>query len=57
MISDEDVKIALNPEEAFWSKVRDEASKRIKDMRHEIIINEAITKLANEKLAENENGE
>ena len=52
MITDEQVKIALNPEEAFWNKVLDEAQSRIVQMKHEIIINEAVIKLANEKLAE-----
>lgn len=58
MIADEDlgIKIAENPEEAFWTKLKDESIKRIESNKHEIIINTKIIELANEKLAEQKNG-
>ena len=51
-----DVKIAETPEIAFWTKLKDESIKRVESNKHEIIINESIIKLADEKLAENKNG-
>lgn len=50
------IKIAENPEEAFWTKLKDESIKRIESNKHEIIINTKIIELANEKLAEQKNG-
>lgn len=50
MIQDVEVKIAEDSEELFWTTLKKDAVKRIENMRHEIIINEAIIKLADEKL-------
>jgi hypothetical protein len=49
MIEDSEVKIAENPEEAFWKTLEKESIKRIEQMRREIIINETIVKLSQEK--------
>jgi hypothetical protein len=43
------VKIAENPEQAFWNNLEKDAQKRIEQMKHEIIISEAIVKLSQEK--------
>ena len=50
------IKIAENPEEVFWTNLKKESIKSIESNKHEIIINESIIKLADEKLAENKNG-
>lgn len=50
MIENDNIKIAEDSEEAFWTKLREESLKRIESMKHEITINEAIIKLAEEKL-------
>jgi len=55
-MEDLNIKIAENPEEAFWTKIKDESIKRIESMKHEIIINEAIIRLSNEKISEVKNG-
>ena len=47
------LKIANNPDEAYWIKLKDEVIKRIDSMKKEIIINEAILILALEKIKEN----
>jgi len=52
MISDVDVKIADNPEEAFWIGLRDRALKDIETHHREIIINGAIIELAHKKIDE-----
>lgn len=52
MMEDKDVKIAKNPEEAFWLKIKEESLKRIEGMKHEIVINEEIVKLAERKISE-----
>lgn len=43
-------KIAENPEEAFWIELKDKSTKVIETLKHEIIINEAIIKLADSKI-------
>lgn len=50
MSEDLGIKIAEDPEEAFWTKLKEESQKRIDSMKHEIIINEAVIKLAEDKL-------
>lgn len=51
-----DVTIAPDPDVAFWTRVNKEAIKRNEEMRHEIIINEAIIRLSEEKIG-GKNGE
>jgi hypothetical protein len=51
MIIDKDVKIAESPEEAFWTTFKERCLKDIETHKREIIINEHLLKLANEKLA------
>ncbi len=53
----EEIVIAGNSEEAFWTNLQKESNKRIEQMRHEIMINEAIIELANKKIDEVKNGE
>jgi len=48
------LKIADNQEQAFWIKVKKEAETRIESMEREIIINQAIIGLSEEKIKENE---
>lgn len=52
MIKDKELglKFAENSEEAFWTKVKEEAEKRTEQMRHEIIINQAVIELAEKKI-------
>lgn len=58
MTDDFQVTIAPDSETAFWMKVEEEAQKRILGMQREIIINEAIIELAQNKInKEEKNGE
>jgi len=43
-------KVAENTEEAFWIELKDKSIKAIESLKHEIIINEAIIKLADSKI-------
>lgn len=54
MIEDKELglKIADNPEEAFWIKLKEQTIKTIDSYKHEIIVNEAVLKLAEEKINE-----
>jgi hypothetical protein len=54
MIEDKELelKLAESPEEAYWTKLKEQTIKTIESLKHEIIINECILKLADEKLAE-----
>ena len=51
MIEEEGVKIA-SPTEAIWENVRKEAELLIKDSERNLVIQEAMLKLAEEKLAD-----
>lgn len=46
------LKIAVNPEESFWTELKTKTEKNIDTLKREIIISEAIIRLANEKLNE-----
>lgn len=46
-----DVKIGT-PEEALWSRVRDEATEMIKQRKNELIIQNEILELAEKKIKE-----
>ena len=50
MIQDSDVKIAKNPEEAFWIELKEKCEKEIANNKRGIIINEEIIKLCNRKI-------
>jgi hypothetical protein len=52
MIEDDKLglKIAENPEEAFWSEVQKKTQEHIKNCEHEIIIQKHIAELATSKL-------
>jgi len=54
MIEDKELglKVAENPEIAFWTELKSKSLKSIETLKHEIIINEAIIKLAEEKISE-----
>lgn len=54
MIEDKDLglKIAINPEEAFWIKLKEDTETRISSYKREIIINESVVKLAEQKIVE-----
>lgn len=54
MIQDTDLglKVAENPEEAFWSELKTKSLKDIETLKHEIIINQAIIELADKKISE-----
>lgn len=43
-------KIAENSDEAFWTDMKEKCQKQIEVNKHEIIINEAIIKLADSKI-------
>lgn len=47
------LKVAVDPEEAFWEKLKEETLARIESNKHEILINEAVLKLAEGKLKAN----
>lgn len=56
MITDKEdlgIKIAENPEEAFWTRTKESATKQIFNLAREIEINEEILKLAERKLSSN----
>lgn len=56
-MSDEDIgAIIVSKEEADWTNTRDECQRRIDAMRKEIIINETIIALSNNKIVEVKNG-
>ena len=46
------VKIAINPEEAFWKQLEEKCVKDIATHEREIIINKAIIDLAKQKIDE-----
>ena len=46
------LKIALNPDEAFWTQLKEKCEKEIDNNRREIIINEAVIQLAEKKINE-----
>ena len=49
--TDEDgIKIAENSEEKFWIDVREKCNKAIENNKHEIVINEHVIKLCEQKL-------
>lgn len=50
--SDLGLKVAENSEEAFWKELKDKTLKNIDTLKREIIINQAIIKLADDKLNE-----
>ena len=50
------VKIAESPEEQKWENIKNRATESIEQSRIEIEINEAIVKLAEEKLKEMRKG-
>jgi hypothetical protein len=52
MIEDKDVKVAENPEEAFWTTFKKQCLKNIENHNREIIINEELVKLADKKVSE-----
>ncbi len=56
MISDADVKIAENPNEAFWIEFKNKCLKDIEMNKREIIINETLVELASKKIDEVKNG-
>lgn len=47
-----DVKIAKNPDEAFWTQFKEKCLKDIETSKREIIISERLVRLAEEKLSE-----
>jgi len=51
-----DVKIAESPEEAFWKGLKDRCKKDILTHQREIIINESMIDLAEQKINEVKNG-
>ena len=55
-MEDLQLKIAENPEEAFWTQLKDKCVKDIVSHNREIIINEAIIELAKYKINEVKNG-
>ena len=54
MIEDKELnlKIAENPEEAFWTQLKEKCIKDIVSHNREIVINEAIIDLCKEKIVE-----
>lgn len=54
MIEDKELglKIASNPEEAFWTKLKEKATADILSNEREIIINKAVIELADKKIVE-----
>lgn len=54
MIEDKEtgLKVAENPEEAYWEKIRKEGNQHISNMKHEITIHESIVELAEKKIKE-----
>jgi hypothetical protein len=50
MIEDKDVKIAENPTEALWSRVKKEAEALIKMSEDNLIVQKAMLELATNKL-------
>lgn len=46
------LKVAVNPEEAFWTELKNKTIKSIDNLKREIIISEAVIKLADEKINE-----
>jgi hypothetical protein len=54
MLEDKSIglKIALNPEEAFWIEMKEKCLKEINNNKREIIINEAVIELAEKKIKE-----
>lgn len=56
MIEALDVKIAENPEEAFWTEFKDKCLKEIESNKRQIEMNKVLAKLAEEKLSEVKNG-
>lgn len=60
MITDESIglKLAENPDEAFWITTKEKCLKEIESLKHAIIINQAILDLADKKIDEaKKNGE
>ena len=51
MIENEElgVKIAENPVEALWARVRDSTAQRITELKNTLIVEEAVLKMAEEK--------
>lgn len=54
MIEDKDLglKIAVNPDEAFWIDLKERMLKQIESYKREIIVNEAVVELAEKKIKE-----
>lgn len=54
MLEDKDLglKIAVNPDEAFWIKLKEDTQKQIQTYKREIIVNEAVIELAEKKIKE-----
>lgn len=50
MIEDEEVKVAENPEEAFWEELRKRTEKAIENCEHEIVVQRHVLALCYEKL-------
>lgn len=52
MIEDAEVKIAETHDESFWNNFKERCLKEIDNNKREIIINEKLVELANEKINE-----
>lgn len=44
------LKVAENPEEALWTRVKEQATKAIEGLKKEILINEALAEVASTRL-------
>lgn len=57
MIETPDFKIAQNTEEAFWIEFKKARLENIKASQRNIVIDEELVKLAEQKISEAKNGE
>ena len=50
MIEADGIKVAENKEEAFWTEVKKKSDETIRQCNHEIVIQKAIGKLADDEV-------